>query len=392
MGTSSAKVIESPRPQAGPEFYWLSPSDSSILKITPNSVFYHSIPSFSVYAECAIGYTPENNIIVVGGVKPTGKLSKKVFYINVKSKSINRLASITSPSKRGQVLFNDGKIYLIEESLTLPIQVYNKGKWDFIKPQEIELSSTTCFLNESNLVVLASIKGNSKPSKKIWTLDLDRPNKFLYTGKQTPFKLIKPVVVKMKDCIIVAGGSNHLGKNLNFFVGDLNYDRWKTIEGPNYHITTSPGICVDNTAFWIEIPKVIMLNGYSCCVCSIFEGYSQDKFNENNKSPIVENQDKTGKEKELKNEGKAKVGKIDKDNEKEEERKVRSFSFKKTEFKEKKIIEKKLNLEQNILGSEKIDPEFYVKSEDTLGKEKCSDKDSRNTPVFEDSFKNKIEN
>ena len=196
----------------------------------------------------------------------------------------------------------------------------------------------------------------------------------------------------MKDCIIVAGGSNHLGQNLNFFVGDLKYDRWKTIAGPNYHITTSPGICVDNTALWVENPKLIMLTGYSCCVYSIFEGYSQDKINENNKSLIEENQGKTEKVSEPKNEEKAKIGKIGKDNEKEEEQKVRSFSFKKTEMKEKKIIEKKLNLEQNILESEKIDPQFYIQSDDTVGKDKSSNKNSRIAPASKDNYKDKIEN
>ena len=50
-----------------------------------------------------------------------------------------------------------------------------------------------------------------------------------------------------------------------------------------------------------------MLTGYSCCVYSIFEGYSQDKINENNKSLIEENQGKTEKVSEPKNEEKAKM-------------------------------------------------------------------------------------
>ena len=382
MGTSSAKVIESPRLKSGPEFYWFSPIESTMLKITPNSVFSHSIPSFSVYAECAIGYTPENNIVIVGGAKTTGKLSKKVFYINVQSKSINRLASTITPSKSGQVLVNDKKVYLIEESLKLPIQVYSKGSWTLVKAAEIDLMSTTCFVNESYLFVLSSMKRNLKPSKKIWTLDLDRPDKFVYTGKQTPFKLIKPVIVKMKDCIIVAGGSNSQAINFNFFIGNLDCDTWKTIEGPNYHISTSPGMCVENTAIWVEIPKIIILKGSSCCVCNIFESNSQINKFENNLEG--KNTIKSGKENDWKKGGssdKTKVNYVGN----YEEMKTSTFSFKKIESKE----EKKLNLEENILGSDKV---FYIQGDDTMGKEKFTDKKLHNTPVCEDSFKSKMDN
>lgn len=391
MGTSSAKVIESPRPQSGPEFYWFNPIESSMLKITSNSVFSHSITSFSVYAECAIGYTSENNIIIVGGVKKTGKLSKKVFYINVQSKSVNRLASIITPSKAGQVLVNDKKIYLVEDSLKLPIQVYSNGSWNSIKPAEIDLMSSACFLNGSYLFVLSSIKRNLKPSKKIWTLDLDRPDKFVYTGKQTPFKLSKPVLVKMKDCIIIAGGSNNQVQNFNFFVGNLNCDTWKTIEGPNCHISTSPGICIENTAIWVEIPKIIMLNRYSCCVCNIFESNSQINKSENNLEPKPKNQIKIEKENDWKKGLNSEITKINYV-EDYEEKKISSFSFKKTEIKGKKIIEKKLDLDENIGEYEKKDTEFYIKGDDTMGKEKWTDVNLHNTPVCEDSFKSKMGN
>jgi hypothetical protein len=357
MGSSSAKVLESPKMTSSPEFFWLSVTENSILKVNSEAVLTHSIPSFQVNKGAAIGYTDDNNILIIGGEKLNGKTSKKVFYVNVQSKSINRLSSLKQPSKSSTVIIANHKIYLIESSLAQPLQIYSSGEWTVFQGEGLNNSHAACFVHDSTLYCLSSIKPNQKPTKKIFTLNLQNPSKYKILGKQAPFKLEKPVLVKMPNCIIVAGGSIKGSFNYNFFIGELSCDRWKVIEGPNYPIVTSPGLCVGKTAVWVEVPKIVIINRFSCVVWNVLEKDSKE---------VTERKEKNDQIK--------------------EESKFKSFSFKKTETKEKKIIGKKFKLEENILSCEKINEELYMKGDDTVAKEKLLEKYIPNTPNDEENM------
>ena len=110
-----------------PVYYYLNRVDNSIFEVHCDSIIRHSLSHFCIYKDCAIGYLPKDHIVLVGGIKPSGNLSKKVFYLNTKKKEINRLASLKIPTKEGSLLFVSSKLYYFSSNLMNPHQVYHRN-------------------------------------------------------------------------------------------------------------------------------------------------------------------------------------------------------------------------------------------------------------------------
>lgn len=337
MGTSSAKIRESGTCLKSPEFYWLHKSENAVFRINEESVTSHNISSLSLFENCAVGYADDCNIIVAGGVKVSGMVSKKVFYINVANRSINRLCSLKFPSAGCSLLSTQNKLFLIPGSLSNPLQHYNSGEWSIITPTPLNLTSTVHYFHDSILYFLCGMKPNLKPTKKIYTLSLVSPTEYKKSGKRTPFKLENPILVKVKSQIIVAGGKTNGKPNYRFFISNIECEKWKVIEGPGIFLTKSPGICVKNSAIWVEFPKIVVFSGLFFSIWNIIDGK-------------VEQVDNKGK-------------KLEKN------RKEKKLKFKNIEYKDKKIVEKKNKLEKNVLNSMKINSKLYLRAEEIILKE-----------------------
>lgn len=354
MGTSSAKVCETQNRFKSPEFFWFFKDNKTVLKINEQSVVAHQMNSLTIFDLCAVGYTAEFNIVLAGGIKNSGKMSKKVFYVNVVSKSISRLRSLKIPSAGCSLIISQNNLFLIPESLKHPLQIYTSGDWAIIDPAALNLISPASFFNESKLYFLCSTKSNSKPTKKIYTLPLSSPIQYTKLPTLLPFKLEKPILVKVKNQIVLAGGKVNGKPNSQFFIGSLECDNWKIIDGPRFVLYSAPGISADSSAIWVEYPKIVILSEMVCYVWNISENSAEGGIKVQEKSKLGEKKNKPEK--------------------KVEKNSSQGVSFKKLEFKEKKIIGNKNYLEDKILQSKKINEQLYLRSDEKLSNEEIKDK------------------
>lgn len=263
MGNSFNKSSESKNSKNStllPSFYYLNQVKNSIFKVHLNSVTKHCLSKFILYSDCAIGYLPDNNIVVAGGEKPTGRLSKKVFFINTSTRAINRLSSLKFPSKFGTLLYTDSKLYYFSASLTLKHQVYLNNSWEILITSTLNLSYPVVCADSGEFFFLCGIKPNNKPTKKIYTLNLMKNNEYSLIEKFTPFRLNRPIIISKNGTIAIGGGKKLSGEeNYNFFFHNLSDDKWKEVEGPRYKIENYPGFFFENTMIWMAFPKIIVI-------------------------------------------------------------------------------------------------------------------------------------
>lgn len=348
MGTSSAKVCETRNRFKSPEFFWFYKENKSVLKICEESVVVHQMSSLDLFEMCAVGYTAEFNIVIAGGIKSSGKMSKKVFFVNVVSKSISRLCSLKIPSAGCSLITSQKNLYLIPDSLKHPLQIYASGEWSVIDPAPLNINSPASFIHESRLYFLCGTKLNSKATKKIYTLSLSSGTQYTKTSKLTPFKLEKPSLVRVKNQIILAGGNINGHPNTQFFIGSIECDNWKVIDGPRSIVYTGPGISADSSAIWVEYPKIVILSEMVCYVWNISENGPEGEIRvQEDKSKLSEKKKKVEEKNDL----------------------SKGTSLKKVEFKEKKIIGNRKYLEEKILESNKINEQLYLRSDENLMKE-----------------------
>ena len=111
-----------------PIFYYLNKESNSIIKFQDQSVSKFSLPNFKIFNDCAIGYLSEGHIVIAGGIKTSGRLSKKVYYINTTTKAINRLPSLQHPSSKGTLLHSDHTLYYFSQDLSMNHQYLLKNK------------------------------------------------------------------------------------------------------------------------------------------------------------------------------------------------------------------------------------------------------------------------
>ena len=131
MGNHSSPQLERTRDKATneiPSFYYLSKESNLILKFQGNSAYKHSLSNFNMLNDCSIGYLPDGRIIIAGGIKSSGKLSKKVHCINTVSKAINSLPSLQFACKQGTLIYSEGILYYFSQDLSMNHQFFYQNK------------------------------------------------------------------------------------------------------------------------------------------------------------------------------------------------------------------------------------------------------------------------
>lgn len=261
--TASPRVSQHPMiPESIPSFYYLNRSINTIFKVQPNLVSKHSLQGFHNNLECAVGYLPKGNIVIAGGVKPNGHRSKKVFYINVNTKEINRLASLKFRTKNGTLLYHESNLYYFSPDLTKSHQIYAKTTWNLLAPKQLALHSPSVFMHKNAAYFISGIKVNEKPTRKIYFLDLTECRDYQVFPLKVPFILHSPISIASGSYVAVGGGVKMTGENnYNYFFHWFGSDKWKEIEGPRVILENYPGVLMENAMIWTgSLQVVIILN------------------------------------------------------------------------------------------------------------------------------------
>ena len=241
-------------------FYYLNRSTNSILRIHTSSVSKHSLQDFIIFPQSAIGYLPDGHIIIAGGQKPSGKLSKKVFYINTLTKDINRLASLRYPTKFGTILYHESQLYYFSPDLCDQHQVYSKKCWNPMQNGKLKLQDPSVFMRQGQAFFVCGVKPNGNPTKKIYYLNISETQSiYLIYPLKFPVRLEKPIVLANNSCLIVTGGRNAGERNCNFFFHWFGSEKWKEVQGPDFNAEDYPAIIANDAMIWVGFPKIVMI-------------------------------------------------------------------------------------------------------------------------------------
>ena len=263
MGNTTNPECSNTTRQSEPirSFYYLNRGTNSILRVQMNSVSKHSLQDFKVFPQSAIGYLPNGHIVVAGGQKSSGRLSKKVFYINTLTKDINRLASLRYPTKSGTLIYYASQLYYFSPDLCDQHQVYSKKCWKSIKNSTLQLKNPSIYIRKGLAYFLCGIKSNCAPTKKIYYLNLSEktPTYQIYQLR-FPIRLEKPVVLTNNNCLILTGGcKTNAERNCNFFFHWFGSEKWKEIPGPDFTVEDYPGVYTNEAMIWVGFPKIVMI-------------------------------------------------------------------------------------------------------------------------------------
>ena len=248
-----------------PEFFYLCRQTNSLLHSFNNRI--NSVPikgDLTICQDSVIGLIKKLCIIVIGGIKPNKKLTKKVYAINVLTKSIHNLSKFPKKITNGFIFYYNTLLYVI---LTDPLEIFSydfTGKtWrlcELIFSQEkySSLSKFSCF-QQKNKIFLVCGSFNSKVTTKIFYVNLCNL-KVKQHRERFPEILYEPICLSKDDYIIMCGGytENHT-VNKRFFYKNNTEEQWQSIQGPDIEILENyPPVMVGESCIFFSFPKIII--------------------------------------------------------------------------------------------------------------------------------------
>lgn len=240
------KVIKLPvRPLS---IYFFHSLRKSVYKIAEDGLKKVKMPKINANKGCAIGHLLDGTIMLAGGIKTNGRLSKKVLSLHPPSSSVTKHSKLSKPVFQGQIFLLSTGLYYISNDLNQPHQKFTNNKWHLIRPNPINLTSSSILLQENIFYFLCGHKLNNKPTKKLFFLNTEKPENYQLMKHKLNFKLSCPVSYSAYDFVVVAGGKKvNECYNSNFYV-QKNWE-WKELLGPNivlenYPVLFSNRVCV----------------------------------------------------------------------------------------------------------------------------------------------------
>ena len=126
-----------------PGFFYLNFKKKVVYRVENESSFKISLPRFKVHKEFAIGLLADQSILIGGGVKKNGSLSKKVVQIYPHLQTLTKLPSLFRPIKKGGFYSITSTLYYISDNLSMPHQRLVGNKWELIECPKLELHSAS---------------------------------------------------------------------------------------------------------------------------------------------------------------------------------------------------------------------------------------------------------
>ena len=255
--------------------YYLNTKYKSVYRIDEDKLIKVKMPKFSINSNCAIGHLSDGSIVVVGGNKTNGRHSKKAILLSPSGGYIVKLPSLARPTFKGCIFQVDSFIYYFSDDLNLPHQRYNNRFWEVIDCGKINLTSVSVLRQEKVFYFLCGQKPNGKPTKKLYSIDIEKDLKYETMNHKLNFKLINPISYSSYDFVVIGGGKKPNGcNNYSYFI--QTNGEWKEIHGPdcileNYPCLYSNRLCI----FIARGSKIITLD------CNLrFKVYQNKKQNE----------------------------------------------------------------------------------------------------------------
>lgn len=252
------KVIRIPVRPLRIFFYY--PARSAVYRIAEDGLKKIKMRKFKANKDCAIGHLHDGTIMLAGGIKTDGRLSKKVLIINPQSASVIKGIHLAKSADQGQLFQISTMIYYISTNLNQPHQKLSSNKWELISPRPINLTSASILIQENILYFLCGLKPNNKPTKKLYYLNIDKPDQYHLMKHKLNFKLTSPVSFSAYDFVVVAGGKKANGcYNSNFYI-QKNWE-WKELVGPDVVLEQYPVLFSNRDCVFIcKDKKVVTLD------------------------------------------------------------------------------------------------------------------------------------
>ena len=208
--------------------YFTTKEKRSLLKIEDHKISELQIQRLKVYKNCAIGLLKNNEIILGGGEKPNGKLSKKVYQINPEKLFVNTLQSLKQGVKHGKFYQLENIIYYISYDLKRPHQVYKNSFWEFVHTTKLNIVFPVVYSISNIFYFACGIKNNKKPTKKVYSLNIQKNFIYILELNKLNFKLYKPIIYANDKQIVIGGGKLPDGtENHKFYI--KNGQEWNQV-------------------------------------------------------------------------------------------------------------------------------------------------------------------
>jgi hypothetical protein len=240
--------------------YYLNTKFKSIYKIDGDKLQKVKMPKFNINNNCAVGHLSDGSIIIIGGTKTSGRLSKKVLLVSPSGGYVTKLPSLKRPTYKGSVHQVDSTIYYFSQDLSMPHQRYNNKFWEIIDYGKLDLNSVSVLRQDHIFYFLCGQKPNGKPTKKLYALDISNSSTYEKMNHKLNFKLINPICYSGYDYVVVGGGKKPNGcDNFSYFI--QTNGEWKEIQGPdcileNYPCLYSNRLCI----FIAKNSKIVTLD------------------------------------------------------------------------------------------------------------------------------------
>ena len=274
--TANNHNTQSPTTYQIPEFYYLCRKTSSLFHYINNKIESISLNSeITIYHDSIIGVIQNSYIIILGGTKSSGKLTKKAYALSIHDKSIYPLSKFPGNFSSGFICYFNSMLYVVStKSLDLFSYDLASATWEqpkiHVKHREYNtLCNYSCYF-QHNRIFLVCGQYNSAPNTQVFFIDLMSLNCRKHT-EGFPEYLDRPICLGTEECAIVGGGYTGQGQANNmFFFKSVRSNDWEAVQGPQVDILEDyPPVFLNDTPIFFSYPRVLIKFSMGFMVCNL---------------------------------------------------------------------------------------------------------------------------